>query len=199
MRISRNYLKKIVKEEAAAVLYNGDDIKNDLFDPLDNMISLGKGIAEEEKSEKKKPKCSGTPGNPYHSKSTGQWTSYKDSDYCYSKYFSCPSGGRTRGKKGSKQQLAISDPQNAGRGPRKDTHGDWKCSTNKKIEEDQIGEGRDERIEIYLRSVISDEIRKALKDLRKGDGDGCSFADVLSVVRQFEAAKKAKVGKVQKG
>ena len=87
-------------------------------------------LNEAEKKESKQEK----PGNPYHSKNDGKFTSYEDEDYCWSLFFSEPNRGRVRGNKGSKVQKAISKPQDAGRGATRDGHGSYKCSTNTKVQ-----------------------------------------------------------------
>ena len=100
------------------------EVRSDMLD-LKEEEKKKKDSEDKSSSQKKKP------GNPWHSKRTGKFTDPEKEDTCHSLFFSSNSG-RTRATKGSKRQLAISDPQDSGRGPSPDGQGSFKCSTGKK-------------------------------------------------------------------
>jgi len=104
-----------------------------LPDGAKELKTLSVGIAEKKKEKKTKNPC-GSVGNPTHSAETGRFTSTDDEDYCRSLWNACPSGGRRRGKKGSKSTTWIKKPHQAGRHT-KDNPRKWKCGKNEPLEE----------------------------------------------------------------
>jgi len=104
---------------------------------------------EKKKAEKKQDKKAKNPcnqvGNKFHSSSTGKFTSHEDEDYCQSLWFSCRSGGRRKGKKGSRSTQFIQQPANAGRHS-KDEPRKVKCSTNQKLTKEEMTQAEQERV-----------------------------------------------------
>ena len=107
--------------------------KRNLPDGAKELKTLANGIAEKVKEKKMKNPC-GSVGNPTHSADDGRFTSTDDEDYCRSLWNACPSGGRRRGKKGSKSTTWIKKPHQAGRHT-KDNPRKWKCGKNEPLEE----------------------------------------------------------------
>ena len=95
------------------------------------------GLREEEKKKEKKEKSpQKKPSNPWHSAKTGRFTDPEKEDTCWSLFFSEPSKGRARSKAGSRRQLSLSQPSKSGRGESPSGKGEWKCSTNQKLREE---------------------------------------------------------------
>jgi len=104
---------------------------------------------EKKKAKKKKEKKAENPcgvvGNKYHSKEDGRFTSHEDEDYCQSLWFSCRSGGRRKGKKGTRSTQFIKKPANAGRHSKSEPR-KVKCSTNEPLEEAEMTQAEQEQL-----------------------------------------------------
>ena len=74
-------LKHLIDEEID-VLIKDREKRNDLFGSWDEIVSLSKGIVEEEdlEEEKDKPKYAGTHGNPFHDKEDGEFLTRAELD-----------------------------------------------------------------------------------------------------------------------
>lgn len=108
-------------------------------------VQEAKKKSKKDKKEKGQANPCGVVGNKYHSKEDGRFTSHDDEDYCSSLWFSCRSGGRRKGKQGSRSTTWIKKPANAGRHS-KDEPRKVKCSTNEPIKEKMTQEEQEELI-----------------------------------------------------
>ena len=227
MRISRERLNQIILEETKSVLEKfksarAAERKKNLNQRHRNMLGgdtlvrLAHGIVEEDDDdgESKKPgrfkDCDGR-GQTAHD-SQGRFSSKADAA-SHSLYFSCPEYPY-RVRKGMK---AITDPKDAGRGKDPDKgKGKWRVKDNTKLWGEELIHPNDDDVQeepgsmvkreeldrqdaLYLRSIIQQDLAQVAKALnRKGKGNGCSWNDVLSVIKQFKGAEQYKPPKPKK-
>lgn len=227
MRISRTRLNQIIKEETNSVLKKyktarAAERKKNLNQRHrnmlggDTMVRLAHGIVEEDEDDKESKRpgrfkdCEGR-GQTAHD-SEGRFSSKADAA-SHSLFFSCPEYPY-RVRKGMR---AITDPKDAGRGKHKEKgKGKWRVKDNTKLWGEELihphddvaqeepdsmmkHEDMDRQDALYLRSIIQQELAQVAKALqRKGKGNGCSWNDVLSVIKQFKGAEQYKPPKPKK-
>lgn len=191
MKLTRRRLEQIIREETAQALREKKE--------------------KESKRTGRFKDCDGR-GNDAHS-ADGRFSS-KDDAASHSLYFSCPEYPY-RVRKGMK---AITDPKDAGRGEDKDKgKGRYRVRDNAKLWEDELHQAHDdlqfqpddehelaEEIDgqdsLYFRHIIRQELEKLAGQLSGGKrSGGCSWDDVLTVMKQWKAAEQYKPPKPKAG
>tara|TARA_Y100000034_G_scaffold131547_2_gene192506 strand:- start:305 stop:940 length:636 start_codon:yes stop_codon:yes gene_type:complete len=205
MKLTRAALEELVKEELKTALEKRktardrarqDDLNKRRRSMLggDTMVRLASGIVSEEDEDESKRSgkfkdCKGR-GNDAHD-SQGRFSSKRDAS-SHSLYFSCPEYPY-RVRSGMR---SISDPKDAGRGKDKNKgKGRYRVKDNTPLWEDDQGElaedleGNDG---LYLRHIVRQELERLAIQLNRGKKGGCSWDDVLTVMRQWKAAEQYK-------
>ena len=183
MRLTKKHLEELIREELTVAIRE-------------------KKERETERTGRFKD-CKGR-GQKNHD-AQGRFSSDEDAA-SHSLYFSCPEYP-FRVRKGMK---AITDPKDAGRGKDKNKgKGRYRVKDNKPLWEDELHQHQDQQLEedidgqdaLYFRHIIRQELEKLAGELTKpskNSSGGCSWEDVLTVMKQWRAAEQYKPPKETK-
>ena len=207
MRVTSKELLKIVEEETRKHLdeleadeeedeESEQDRKDRIFPGTKELDRLAHGIAEK---RKKKPDC--VPGNKWHSKEDGRFTS-KDKAGSWAGGYeragdsSCQAGKwKTKGdgkKLITKHKCGADKEDGVGKHP-------YKCSTGEKV-----SESSEDQQAAYIRAIIKQELDSFLDELRasqeqgESHASGCTYRQMLKFIDKFERASKGKLSEPRK-
>ena len=206
MRVTRKELLRIVEEETRKHLdeleadeeedeESEQDRKDRVFPGSKELDRLAHGIAEK---RKEKPDC--VPGNKWHSKEDGRFTSKEKAGSWAGGYEQAGRDDCQAGKfktKGDGKKLITrhgcgKDEDGVGKHP-------YKCSTGEKV-----SESSDDQQATYIRAIIKQELDSFLDDLKaaqeqgKAHKSGCTYQQLLKFMNSYESASKAQLGKDKK-
>ena len=185
--ITISNLKKVIREEALLYLKKRlkpltKKEKDEAFPGYGNLISLSRGIFEEE--DDSEPQC--LPGNALH----GEDGTFQDGSEAGSWSISNPEGkkgcdyGKLSKKGSSQSKVWVKQP--CGRAER----GNPNKKAKHKCKDGSLSERRGNQTEIYLASLIRQEIQKAFREVQKSGG--CSFKELLRAMSAWTSASKGK-------